>query len=113
MFQYTGRTALVTGASSGLGKQFAHQLAARGTRLVVTARSAPKLAAVAAEIRAQHHGQLDVIPSDLTQVGSAEQLRQAVSARGIEVDLLVNNAGSAPSATSKPSRPSATPSWSR
>ena len=93
MFDYTGRTALVTGASSGLGKEFAYQLAAKGMRLVLTARSEQKLEMVADDLLARHGQPVEVMAADLTRPGSAEDLRRAVAARNLRVDLLVNNAG--------------------
>ncbi len=85
--------ALVTGASSGLGAEFARQLAARGADLVLVARSREGLEAVAAGIRREHGVDVEVLPADLTasdQLDAVER-RAADPARPIEV--LVNNAG--------------------
>ena len=53
-FDYTGKTALITGASSGIGRDFARQLAARGVALILVARSEPKLQALAVELVRKH-----------------------------------------------------------
>ena len=90
-FDFAGTTSLVTGASSGLGEQFARQLAARGSGLVLVARSADRLAALADELRARHRVTVTTVPADLSQ---AEQVsRVAAHAAATQVDVLVNNAG--------------------
>jgi short-subunit dehydrogenase len=88
-----GTWALVTGASAGLGSAFARQLAARGHHLVLVARSEAKLEALAAELRAGHGVQARVAVQDLAAPGAAERIAEAVSAAGITVEVLVNNAG--------------------
>lgn len=93
MKTYKGATALVTGASSGIGKAFAEDLAARGARLILTARSESGLQAVAADLRKRFSTEVAVIPLDLAQSGAAANLMEAVHGQGLAVDLLVNNAG--------------------
>jgi uncharacterized protein len=93
MFAYQGRTALVTGASSGIGAAFARELAARGMTTILVARSAAALDALAEEIRSRHQTQAHVITADLRQPNAAAELARLVAERGLEVDLLVNNAG--------------------
>jgi short-subunit dehydrogenase len=86
----TTRTALVTGASSGLGAEFARQLAARGADVVVVARDRAALAAVADDIRAVSRSRVEVLPADLLD----DDDRAVVEARlSAGVDVLVNNAG--------------------
>jgi uncharacterized protein len=80
-------TALVTGASSGIGEQFAHQLAARGHALVMVARRAERLERLAAELPTDAH----IVPCDLA--ADAAALAGRVAELGVEVELLVNNAG--------------------
>jgi hypothetical protein len=88
-----GHFALITGASSGIGACFAHALAARGKNLVLVARSQDKMEALAREISAQHSLRIEVIGQDLSEVGAAGRLAATLHQRGINVDLLVNNAG--------------------
>lgn len=80
-------TALVTGASAGIGEQFARQLAAKGYDLVLVARRAERLEALAAELGVE----TTVITCDLAE--NADDLPVEIERRGIQVDLLVNNAG--------------------
>ncbi len=93
MKNYKGVTALVTGASSGIGKAFAEDLAERGAKLIITARSESGLQAVAADLRARFRSEVVVIPLDLGQPGASARLMEAVHSQGLTVDLLVNNAG--------------------
>jgi short-subunit dehydrogenase len=86
------RTALVTGASSGIGREIARGLARRGVRVVVTARRADRLQALAAEIAGGGHPEPIVIPEDLALPGSAETLYRAARAALGPIDLLINNA---------------------
>jgi short-subunit dehydrogenase len=88
-----GRCALVTGASSGLGVDFARQLAAMGCQLVLVARREDRLQALAKELRRQHAVDVGVIAMDLTLDGAPEALHRRVGEAGIEVDVLINNAG--------------------
>ncbi len=93
MFHYQGKTALITGASSGIGKVFAEALAARGTHLVLTARSEDKLRALADGLAAQHGIRAETIVADLSREGAPQQIYAEIQQRGLSVDLLVNNAG--------------------
>ncbi|RZM79487.1 SDR family NAD(P)-dependent oxidoreductase [Leptolyngbya iicbica] len=86
-------TALITGASGGIGAVFAEQLAARGYDLVLVARSQDKLQAIADQLAAAHGIQATVIVQDLLANGAADHLFNQLEQQGIEVDLLVNNAG--------------------
>ncbi len=85
--------ALITGASSGIGACFVRALAARGTPLVLVARSQDKLEALAREIRVKHSRRVEVLPRDLSLDGAANSLCAELHRRGIAVHLLINNAG--------------------
>lgn len=89
----TGRTALVTGASAGIGKAFADVLAEHGYGLVLTARRLDRLEEVAADLRARHAVPVVVIVADLADPAAPAALCAALDARGLQVDVLVNNAG--------------------
>lgn len=93
MFTYQGKTALITGASSGIGLAFAHALAARKMNLVLVARSEERLRALATELAQKHNIRAEVIASDLSQAGAVPALQQEVEQRGLIIDLLINNAG--------------------
>jgi short-subunit dehydrogenase len=86
-------TALVTGASSGIGAAFARALAARGDDVVLVARSAARLEALAAEVSAAHGVRAEVIAADLSDPSATDAIVAELGARSIEIDLLVNNAG--------------------
>lgn len=87
-------TALVTGASSGIGEQLARQLAARGVNLVLVARSEQRLRALAEELETAHRGvSVTVMTADLSAPDAPGDLAGKPAAAGVTVDLLVNNAG--------------------
>ena len=86
-------TALITGASSGIGAAFARLHARKGGDVILTARSADALEALAAELRAEHEVEAHVIAVDLGAVDGATKLIDAVAKTGVQVDILINNAG--------------------
>lgn len=88
-----GRTALVTGASSGIGKAFAELLAAKGYALVLTARRGDRLEALAAELRRKHQVATHTIVADLAQPNASEHIVRELASKGLTIDFLVNNAG--------------------
>ena len=88
-----GKTALVTGASSGIGLDLAKRFAAEGHDVALVARSEGKLKELAAALEAEHQVRAHVVTADLAQPRAAETLVAALEARGIAVDVLVNNAG--------------------
>jgi len=87
------QTALITGASTGIGYELARIFAARGYHLVVVARDEQKLGALAELVTRQHGTKVAVIPQDLSSPSAAEQVAQALARHGLAVDVLVNNAG--------------------
>lgn len=90
---YADRWALVTGASSGIGAEFARQLAARGMHLILVARREDRLKELAEELDTRHGTRCEVIVADLSVPEEAGRLFADVGERDIEVELLINNAG--------------------
>jgi short-subunit dehydrogenase len=87
-------TALITGASGGIGEEFAIELANRGANLVLVARRADKLAQLHDRLVAKHpEATVDVIAEDLSVPGSGAELENKVRDLGRTIDVLVNNAG--------------------
>ncbi|HEX4146227.1 MAG TPA: SDR family oxidoreductase [Pirellulales bacterium] len=87
------KTALVTGASGGIGKSIAEQFAKDGVHLILAARSLDRLEAIAAGWQAKYGVVVTPLQSDLSQTDGAQKLFDAVVARGLRIDYLVNNAG--------------------
>ena len=84
---------MVTGASAGLGMEFASQLAQRGHDLILVARNLARLEEVAAQLRAQHAVDVEVLAADLSDRGQLQVVADRLAAPDRAVDLLVNNAG--------------------
>ncbi len=84
---------LITGASTGIGAEFARQFAARGDDLVVVARSADRLEDLAARLRRAHGVEVTVVVMDLSRPTAAGELWQQTNRLGLEIAVLVNNAG--------------------
>jgi short-subunit dehydrogenase len=88
-----GKTALVTGASSGIGKAFAELLAEKGYTLVITARRRDRLDALAETLRQRHAIEVHTIAADLAEADASARIVAELQHRGILIDFLVNNAG--------------------
>ncbi len=100
MFDLTGKTAVVTGASSGLGVTFAEALAQQGANIVLAARRVDKLKEVAASLKAKTL----VVACDIGEHAQVKALIEQAAAKFGRVDILVNNAGIVPDAGMKPER---------
>lgn len=88
-----GRTALITGASAGIGAALARVFAEHGFNVVLTARREDRLAALASELSGRFGVVATPIPADLAEADAPRRLYDAIETRGISVDALVNNAG--------------------
>lgn len=87
------KTALITGASEGIGRSFAEAFAKKGHELILVARNQQKLDELAAALMTKYSVVCHVIPMDLTPIDSAKQLFAKVADANLNVDILVNNAG--------------------
>jgi uncharacterized protein len=88
-----GRTALVTGASAGIGRAFAELLASRGFGLVLTARRRDRLEELASALRQQHGVSVHLIAADLADPSAPAAIVADMEAHGLHADVLINNAG--------------------
>jgi uncharacterized protein len=93
MSSWKGKTALVTGASYGIGEAFARELAKLGMNLVLTARSRDRLDALCEELQSQYKVNTLMIEADLASQSAPEEIFLATENRGLQIDLLINNAG--------------------
>jgi short-subunit dehydrogenase len=89
----SSKTCLITGASAGIGEAFADVFAGEGFDLVITARRADRLEAVAARVRARHGVTVHTLVEDLADPQAPGRLCAEIAARGLTIDALVNNAG--------------------
>ncbi|ARQ67535.1 SDR family NAD(P)-dependent oxidoreductase [Streptomyces marincola] len=90
---YRGQTTLITGASAGLGAEFARQLAARGSDLVLVARRKERMEELAAELRARHRVQVHVAQMDLAADSPGQTLATRLERLGLHPTSVINNAG--------------------
>ncbi len=86
-------TALVTGASSGIGASLARELARRGHNVVVTARREDRLRELATELAGEHGVRAEIVPADLGDAAARDRLVAAIDELGMDVEILINNAG--------------------
>lgn len=93
MKRFQGKTVLITGASSGLGAEFARRLAESGANLLLTARSRDKLDALAKSLAEKHKGEARVFVADLGAPQGPRELFDEIAGAGIDVDIVINNAG--------------------
>ncbi|MGX1808154.1 SDR family NAD(P)-dependent oxidoreductase [Nocardia sp. NPDC055321] len=89
----TSRTALITGASAGIGAAFAHHLAAQGHHLLLVARRVDRLRTLAAQLTDQHGVRCEVFAADLTDAAAPTAILNYAEQQGLDVDILINNAG--------------------
>ncbi len=91
--EWRGKWALVTGASAGIGQALAEELAAGGTNLVLTARRKERLEELGLRLAEKHKIQTQVFVADLAETTAPEKIFAFTKAKGMEVELLINNAG--------------------
>jgi short-subunit dehydrogenase len=90
---WRGKWALITGASAGIGKALAEQLAAGGTNLVLTARRGDRLSELAGRLSAKHQIKAETFVADLADPGAPAKIFEFTEQHSLEIDLLINNAG--------------------
>jgi short-subunit dehydrogenase len=93
MDNWRGKWALVTGASAGIGTALAKELAGGGTNLVLTARRRDRLEDLAKALGAKHRVNTEVLAADLADPSASEKIFSFTKEKGLEIDLLINNAG--------------------
>ena len=91
--RHQGETVLITGASSGIGRELARLFADDGADLVLCARGEGRLRELAGELAAGYGVEAQVVPADLSRPGSPDEIMETLAQRHIDVDVLVNNAG--------------------
>lgn len=90
---YNDRWALITGASSGIGAEFASQLAGRGMHLILAARRKEKMNELATDLNTRHGTRCHIVVVDLSEPDSGRRLYEEIRRLGVQIELLVNNAG--------------------
>lgn len=91
--EYKNKWCLITGASAGIGVEFATQFAALGANLILVARRKERLEALAEQLRKSFAIEVDVLPMDLAKADAAETIFHTVKEKNRQVDILINNAG--------------------
>ena len=110
---WSGKWALITGASAGIGVAFAKELAFGGTNLVLTARRKDRLEDLARRLAANYKITTEVIAADLADSNAPEKIFAFTKEKGIDIDLLINNAGFGHSENFTPLKNSACSTWCR
>ena len=91
---FESKTILITGASSGIGKEFAKQLASKGANLILTARTHSDLINLAEELESEYTNiWIKTIPADLSELNGSRKLFEKINDLGLSIDYLINNAG--------------------
>lgn len=93
MTKFPYNTALITGASSGIGKAFAYELAKKGLNLVLTARSEDKLSEIVTDLKSKYKIDVLYLTADLSNPNSSQRIYDELTQKKIRIDLLINNAG--------------------
>jgi short-subunit dehydrogenase len=93
MRSWQGKWALVTGASAGIGKALAEELATGGTNLVLTARRGERLEELSRELAASHKIRAEVVVADLADPSGPDKIFAFTQEKGIAIEILINNAG--------------------
>ena len=91
--RWQGKWVLITGASAGIGLELAKLLAANGADLVLTARRTDRLQQMAADLKSAHNVQIEICPADLTRSEAPHQIYNFTTAKKLEIEFLINNAG--------------------
>lgn len=91
--EYAGKTAIITGASSGIGLAYAEEFAKRGANLVLVARREELLGQIAERLKKSANVIVTTVPMDLATLDAGKQLVKTLEAKKIDVDFLINNAG--------------------
>ena len=90
---FKNKTVLITGASSGIGEEFARELASKGANLILVARNTKKLESLADELKAKYSNESFVFSADLSSLEAPREIFKAVKDKNFSVDILINNAG--------------------
>jgi short-subunit dehydrogenase len=93
MSTFKGQTALITGASAGMGVDYARELAAQGANLILVARRADRLEQVKADLAEQFSVDIRILPCDLGDATARDAMYQQLKREAVVVDMLINNAG--------------------